>query len=320
MRPGLPARGSGAGETGFLMIPGFSEAVNQSFDKFRLAVCILTSSHHEFSAKLPLHSDTLKGITMTRFDMEEYQNTIYHDALRYDDEHWWKKDDMEFWKKMLEESSGNRVLELAAGTGRLALPLIRAGADYTGIEISPEFVERANLKIKPEMKGGQVLPGDIRDFHLDETFDLIFIGFNSFLHMLTNDDATACLLCVREHMHENSRFIIDIFRPDPLFLYRPENRRFPTMEYMDSETQKRVTVEESNVYDPETEINKIRWYYSTEEKNDDRIYDFSMRMFWPDTMNRLLTDAGFTILHVWGNYEKKDFDEESNLQIYVAKI
>lgn len=257
---------------------------------------------------------------MTKFNIEEYENNIYHDADRYDDEHWWKKDDIEFWKQMLDESNGYKVLELAAGTGRLALPLIRNGGVYSGIEISPEFTQRANKKIKDQYFEGTVHQGDIRDFDLNETFDLIFIGFNSFLHMLKDSDAAACLKCVHKHMDKNSRFMIDIFRPDPLFLYRPEGMRFPTMEYIETKTNDLINVEESNEYDPETGVNKIRWYYSRPDKKDERIYDFTMRMYWPDTINRLLIDAGFRVKSVWGNYEKAEFDEGSNLQIYTAGI
>ena len=50
---------------------------------------------------------------------------------------------MEFWKKILEMAPGKKILELAAGTARLAIPLIREGAEYTGVEISPEFCKQA---------------------------------------------------------------------------------------------------------------------------------------------------------------------------------
>lgn len=257
---------------------------------------------------------------MKSFSTEEYQNTIYHDPQRYDDEHWWKTDDIPFWRRIFSESSGHKVLELATGTGRLALPLISCGAEYTGIEISPEFTAVANEKIRIENKYSKVIQGDIRSFNLSEKFDLIFIGFNSFLHLLTDKDAESCLSCVAAHMHDKSRFVIDIFLPNPLFLYRPENMRFSTMEYRDSSTGEKVWVEETNEYDSTTEINKIRWFYSTKKNKDMKIYDFTMRMYWPDTMNRLLIDAGFSIEHVWGTYKKKPFTENSNLQIYVTGL
>ena len=253
-----------------------------------------------------------------KFDTSEFENTIYKDAQRYDDEYWWKSDDFEFWKQIFNRTPGNKVLELASGTGRLALPLIREGAQYTGIEISPQFCQQSIKKLSAQNVDFQIHEGDIRDFNLNEKFDLIFIGFNSFLHLLKNDDASACLQNVRNHMHENTLFVIDIFVPNPLFLYRPEIR-FPVMEYKDSLTNELVTVEETSVYDPKTEINKITWYYHTPTQKDDTVYSFTMRMYFPDTMNRLLIESGMEILEMFGSHQFDEFDEASELQIYLCK-
>jgi len=66
----------------------------------------------------------------------------------------------------------------------------------------------------------------------------------------------------------------------------------------------------------ETEVNKITWYFSSDEAKDfDKKY-FSMRMFFPSKMNQMLIEAGFTILHQWGDYYRTPLGEGSKLQIY----
>ena len=45
-----------------------------------------------------------------------------------------------------------------------------------------------------------------------------------------------------------------------------------------------------------------------------------MRMYFPDTMNRLLIDSGMNITHMWGDYECREFTENSELQIYECKL
>ena len=252
------------------------------------------------------------------FDTSEFNNTIYSDPQRYDDEYWWKTDDMEFWKTILEMAPGKKVLELAAGTARLAIPLIREGAKYTGIEISPEFCKQAEKKLLQNRMDATFIQGDIRELDLNETFDLIFIGFNSFLHLLKDEDAEACLKSVKKHMHKDTLFVIDIFVPNPLFLYRPETR-FPVMEYIDSITGELTKVEETSVYDSDSGINKITWFYNTPTKTDDKVYSFTMRMYFPDTMNRLLIDSGFTIQNMLGKHDFSAFQEDSELQIYICK-
>ena len=143
----------------------------------------------------------------------------------------------------------------------------------------------------------------------------IFIGFNSLLHLLTDDDILSFLNCVKLHCNAQTVFTIDVFVPHPLFLYRPEIR-YPTMEYIDSQTKEMIYVEEVSKYDPNTEINEISWFYSSGSKKDIQVYKYHMRMLYPDTINRLLIDSGFKIVNMFGDYNYNGFCEESQYQIY----
>ena len=77
-----------------------------------------------------------------------------------------------------------------------------------------------------------------------------------------------------------------------------------------------MAVDESNEYDPDSEINKLTWYFSTKTNKDFAIEHFSMRMYFPSKMNQMLIDAGFRICHQWGDYYRSDLNEGSKLQIY----
>ena len=248
----------------------------------------------------------------------EFDLPLYRDAQLYDAEHWWKTDDLQFWRELAAEY-GPRVLELAAGTGRLALTVLESDSHYTGLEISAPFLERAQEKLASYGDRARLILGDMRDFHLGESFDLIFIGFNAFLHLLTDDDACSALRCMAEHCHAETRLAIDIFVPDPLFLFRPPNHRAAAMDYIDPIDGQSVSVTESNEYDPLTELNRISWYYSTAKRPDFLRYDFTMRMFYPDTMDRLLHECGFQVLEKWGDYGRHPFGPESALQLYLAR-
>ena len=248
---------------------------------------------------------------------DDLSGPIYRDAERYDAEHWWKTDDIVFWQRMARRH-GPKVLELACGTGRLAPVMLEAGGSYTGVDASQAFLQLAQSKLAPWGDKVRLLHGDMRDLDLDETFDLVVIGFNSFLHLLTDEDALRALRAVISHCHPETRLVIDIFIPDPIFLYRPINKRIDSMTYVDPKIGKTVKVTETNAYDPESGLNKITWYYSMPERPDFLVYDFMMSMYFPDTMDRLLSEAGFLIETKWGDYEETPMDEESALQIYVA--
>jgi len=223
---------------------------------------------------------------------------------------------MEFWSKILFDFSPCSVLEIACGTGRLAEIFLREGIHYTGIDIMTNFIQTAKKKMINYSNNSLFIKGDMRNFNLNKKFDFIFIAFNSFLHLLTDEEIFTCLNCIKNHMHGKSRFIIDIYVPNPLFLYRPSNCRFKVLEFINSKTNEKVYVEETNSYDGKTDINKITWYFSTDEKQDYEHRKFSLRMLFPSKMNHILIDSGFKICNQWGDYHQTKLNVGSKLQIY----
>ena len=92
------------------------------------------------------------------------------------------------------------------------------------------------------------------------------------------------------------------------------------MEYIDSTSNELITVEEISIYNSDTEINEITWFYSSDTVKDIIKYKFHMRMIYPDTMNKHLIDAGFNIVNMYGDYDYNKFNEFSQYQIYDCII
>ena len=88
------------------------------------------------------------------------------------------------------------------------------------------------------------------DFSLNKTFDTIIIGYNSFLHLLKDNQAEECLKTTIRHMHSNSFLYIDIYKPSPLHSCRPKNKRLDVIEYYDSQIKQEVLIQETNDYNP----------------------------------------------------------------------
>ena len=129
----------------------------------------------------------------------------------YDDQFWWKKDDLNFWEQEFNSPPHQTVLELGSGTGRIAKKLIKH-CDYLGLDISKEYIQYSNSKFfNPSKK--YFIHKDMRSFYLNKYFKYIFIGFNSLLHLLSEEDISQCLEAVKRHMNKDSRFYIDIFSP-----------------------------------------------------------------------------------------------------------
>ena len=242
-------------------------------------------------------------------------NTFYYSIPPqvYDDQFWWKKDDIEFWKNVLQSSSS--ILELAAGTGRLGLPLINEGYNYYGLDISKEYCAFANNKLISD--SFRFICGDMRFFKFEKKFDTIFIPFNSLLHLLTEKDLEKALASIKNHMHTESELFIDIFMPHSSYLYNSTNQK--RIEFYNSTNKKETIIKESLIYDANKEIISVKWNYESNKKTYDT-FNFKMKIYYPDTINRILVDSGFEVVNFWGDYDQSLFSLESNLQIYQCRI
>ena len=112
---------------------------------------------------------------------------------------------------------------------------------------------------------------------------------------------------------DGGSFLIDTFVPNPIFLYRPKKKTH-VMEF-DLPNGECCVVNEINQYDPDTQINHIKWFFES-SKVDEFLFD--MHMIYPDTMDRLLNESGFTIHDKFGDYDQSPFSSESHLQIYLC--
>ena len=216
--------------------------------------------------------------------------------------------------KYYAKKCNGSVLEIACGTGRLSKYIIDLGLPYTGIDNSKPFL---NVSLQKYGKNGTFLYQNMQDFNLSEKFDFIFIGFNSFLHNLTDEDALNCLKCVRNHLNGDGLFLLSIFLPDPEFLYRNEYLH-EARSFFDY-NGKQCRVMEKNSYDDETQINSLTWQLEINGKLSDETYSFKQRMFYPHKMHLLFQESGFSVQEKFGDWDMNPMDEESPLQIYICK-
>lgn len=213
---------------------------------------------------------------------------MYNNPALYDAYTQHKIDDLPFYEHWASETNGS-ILELACGTGRVAEPLLEIGYNYTGLDLSPVFINHCKSKFSGE---GNFISGNMGNFNLDQKFDLIFIPFNSFLHLFTEDEMNRCLNSVHNHLSENGKFLLDIFVPAPEFLYRDPNKKYEEMLIIHPGGGD-CTVWQKNQFDEDSEINHIHWFFDRGDDGPMDEYEFDMRMIYPDTIDRLLTESGF---------------------------
>ena len=246
-------------------------------------------------------------------------NQIYTDPDFYNDIMWWKKDDIQFWQHIIKQTKSKKVLELCCGTGRIGLALIESGIDYYGIDSSSSFIDYFHNQISEQKYNtSQIICDDIRNFNFHQSFDFIFIGFNSLAHLLTNQDLLDTLKTIQLHMDSKTIFAIDIFVPDVSFLYRDNQDKYNIMDFMHSKTNEKLNILESIDYNALTEVNRINWDFMDKDHISKFSYSFDMRMWFPDTLNRILTDCNYDIQKIYGDYDCNALNADSEKQIYLC--
>lgn len=243
-------------------------------------------------------------------------NHIYLNGRHYDLQHKDFVQDIPFWRKQARKYGGP-LLELACGTGRIAIPLAKDGFKVTGLDLSESMLAEAQGKSLVEEVEVEWIHADCRDFDLSKQFGLIIFPFNSMSHLYNLDDIESCLLCVRKHLKPKGRFIVDIFNPRLDILSRDPTKRYRHATYPDPNGKGVVEITESNTYDDATHINRIKLYYKIGE-GEEKVDELNMRIFYPLEIDALLKYNGFAIERKFGDYDENPFKSGCPKQIIIS--
>jgi SAM-dependent methyltransferase len=123
------------------------------------------------------------------------------------------RDDVAFYLGEAKKAKG-KTLEVACGTGRIYLELLKQGLDTVGIDISEEMIAALKAKAEGMALKPKVHVADMRSFKLGERFNLIIVPFRSFLYNLTTEDQLKTLRNFREHLAPGGRLVLNFFYPD----------------------------------------------------------------------------------------------------------
>ena len=174
--------------------------------------------------------DSVGGANVKKhhFDLAAGTSDFYVDTTYYDHEFKARQADARWYADAYVAADGP-VLELAVGTGRIALKAVRQGAEVVGLDLSAPMLEKAieRRHSLPKSKQGKLhlARADMRHFELGCQFQLITCPFNAFMHLYTRQDAEACLRSVKKHLAPGGRFIVDILMADFEYLLRSPFKR-----------------------------------------------------------------------------------------------
>ena len=209
-------------------------------------------------------------------------------------------------------ASGGPVLELASGTGRVSLPIARAGIRVVGLDLSEGMLQRAEAKRgqeEPETAArARFVRGNMADFDLGEQFALAIIPFRAFLMLLTIEDQRSALGSIRRHLRPGGGLIIDIFDPrlDLLAETRFTPRReVPAMTHPETGNVVSVTVLERENDHVRQRLFE-RWRFTETAPDGTLVRDeeeqLELRWIFRYEMRHLLELCGFVIEEEFSDY------------------
>jgi SAM-dependent methyltransferase len=252
-----------------------------------------------FSPEDRVKSDAVKGFDPAK-SFGEPVAAKYDDVSQRGDEN----DAVAFLERL---AGGGPTLELAIGTGRIALPLAARGVHVHGIDISPAMVAR--LRAKPAGDQLAVTIGDFADVDVPGTYSLIYVVFNTLFNLLTQDDQVRCFQNVAAHLSEDGSFVVEAFVPT--WLYRLRNDQYVDAEAI-SAGEVRLDVAR---HDPVQQL--LDESHVSLSARGVELNPIVARYAWPSELDLMARIAGLRLRERWGGWNNEPFVATSDLHVSV---
>ena len=208
---------------------------------------------------------------------------------------------------LAQQAHGGPALELAIGTGRIALPLAAQGIRVDGVDIAPAMV--AELRAQPGGEAMAVTLGDFADVPVEGRYALIYIVWNTFFNLLTQEEQVRCFANVAAHLADGGVFVIETYMPS--FLYRLQNNQYVEAEAIEVDAVRLDVLR----HDPVTQV--IEESHVTLGAGGMRFNPVVQRYAWPSELDLMAAMAGLRLCERWGSWNPEPFTGASDLHVSV---
>lgn len=250
-----------------------------------------------------------------------------HIARYYDLSHDRLVEDIPFLLKLAAETAGP-VLEIGCGSGRLLVPLARAGYPVTGVDSSPEMLAQAEIRLAAESSAVRarvrLVAGDVKSLRRppEDQYSLIVFGYNTFMH-LDEAAAGAVLKRLRPALRDGGRLVIDV--ANPILLSSVADDPDFVLEDVLEDKLHGETIRQYTAYEavPGEQAVDVTWIYETTgdgSGDDERTARARLRYhyLYPHQYDLLLTLTGYRLATLSGDYDGSPFHEGSDRLILLA--
>ena len=200
--------------------------------------------------------------------------------------------------------AGGLVVELAVGTGRIAVPTAAEGIEVIGVDSSPGMLEVCRRAA--ELAGVSHLIdlrlGDLADPPVEERVRLVTCPFRSYLHLLDDETRLRALRAARELLVPGGRLVFDVFAPAPDDI---------------AETHGRWLERESGIFERADWDSRARTL-TLSVRGDGGATTFILAWLAPDEWRRLLERAGFQVIGCYGWFDRRPYSGGED-SVWVAR-
>ena len=206
---------------------------------------------------------------------------------------------------LAELAGGGAALELAVGTGRIALPLVARGVPVHGIELSPAMVEQ--LRAKPGASSIGVTVGDMTTSRVAGAFTLVYLVFNTIMNVTTQAEQVAVFVNAAAHLEPGGCFVVEVVVPQVRRLPPGEIGRVFEMhpDHVGIETFDDL-------------VGQVSWSMHWMAV-DGRLVRHAApyRYVWPSELDLMAQLAGLRLRDRWSGWDRRPFTSDSTTQVAV---
>lgn len=210
--------------------------------------------------------------------------------------------------KLAALANGGSVLELAIGTGRVAIPLAQRGIAVSGIELSPAMV--AQLRKSADEAAIPVTMGDMATTIAPGRFALVYLVFNTISNLLSQAEQVACFRNAARHLSSNGRFVIE--------LGVPELRKLPPGQtaVVFEATQGYIGLDTYDV----ARQRIVSHHFKFDEGTRSEIFRSPHRYIWPSELDLMAEIAGFELESRHADWAGSEFTSDSSSHVSVYRL
>jgi SAM-dependent methyltransferase len=230
----------------------------------------------------------------------------------------------------LAERIGGPILELAVGSGRLAVPLAAAGFAVTGVDLDPAMLDRARAAAAAPGQGRarkgrrlELVEADLVGLTLPSagTFRLAFIALNSLLLLASRAAQREAFRALARHLAPGGLAVVDVWQPGADDLARYDGRIILEHARRDPETGRLVTKASSAQHDPSSQLVTLTTIYEEGAQGGAPVRWLRvdrLRLVSADELVGFAEDAGLEVEELAGDYDLAPIGPSTDRAILVA--